>query len=272
MEGSGAKRARAKKRAVSIKSEKDVAKMRRAGRIVAFTLEWLGKAALPGVKTIELDRMGAEAIRSFGAEPTFYKLYGYPAHICISVNEEVVHGIPGERALKEGDIVSFDVGATAEGMIADAATTVGVGEISAEARRLLRVTQEALAAGLAQARSGNRVSDISAAVQRHVEAHGFSVVRQLVGHGVGYEAHEPPQVPNFVDDGPEGTVVLRPGMTLAVEPMVNQGGYEVVQDADGWTYRTEDGSLSAHFEHTMVITEEGCEVLTCRGAGEQSRG
>ena len=265
MVGGKAKRARTDERAVSIKSEQDIAKMRRAGRVVALALERLGQAAVPGAKTTELDRIGAEVIRSFGAEPTFYKLYGYPAHICTSVNDEVVHGIPGERTLKEGDIISFDVGATAEGMIADAAITVGVGRIGAEAQRLLRVTREALAAGIAQARPGNRVCDISAAVQRHVEAHGFSVVRQLVGHGVGYEAHEPPQVANFVDDGPEGAVVLRPGMTLAVEPMVNQGGHEVVQDADGWTYRTEDGSLSAHFEHTVVIAEQGCEVLTMRG-------
>ncbi len=264
MEGRRARSARREERAVRIKSESDIANMRRAGRIVALTLERLRKAARPGVKTIELDRIGAEAIRSFGAEPTFYRLYGYPAHICISVNDEVVHGIPGERELREGDVVSFDVGATADGMIADAATTVGVGEISGEAERLLRVTQEALMAGIAQARSGHRVCDISGAVQQHVEAHGYSVVRKLVGHGVGYEAHEAPQVANFVDGDPEGAVVLKPGMTLAIEPMVNQGEGDVVQEADGWTYRTKDGSLSAHFEHTVVITAGGCEVLTLR--------
>ncbi len=245
--------------------------MRRAGRIVALVLERLGKAAVPGITTGELDRLAAELIVSFGAEPTFYGLYGYPGHVCISINDEVVHGIPGERMLKEGDIVSFDVGATVEGRIADGAATFGVGAIDAEAEKLLRATRKALEKGIVQARPGNRVADISAAVQRHVEANGYSVVRQLVGHGVGHEAHEPPQVPNFVG-GEECDVELVPGMGLAIEPMVNQGGHEVVQEDDGWTYRTQDGSLSAHFEHTIVITEDGCEVLTVReGPGGASR-
>ncbi len=259
----GRKRARRERRAIRLKNKEDIASMRRAGRIVALVLERLGKAAVPGITTGELDRLAAELIASFGAEATFFGLYGYPAHVCISVNDEVVHGIPGERVLREGDIVSFDVGATVEGRIADGAATFGVGEVGAEAERLMRATREALEKGIAQAKPGNRVKDIAAAVQRHVEAAGYGVVRQLVGHGVGHEAHEPPQVPNFVG-GEEENVELVPGMGLAIEPMVTQGGYEVVQEADGWTYRTRDGSLSAHFEHTIVITDDGCEVLTVR--------
>jgi methionyl aminopeptidase len=205
-------------------------------------------------------------IRSFGATPSFYGLYGYPANVCVSVNDEVVHGIPGDRVLGAGDIVSFDVGATVEGMIADAAVTVEVGRTSEEARRLIRVTREALEKGIEQARPGNRVADISRAVQRHAESQGYSVVRKLVGHGVGREMHEPPHVPNFVDGAGAESPELAPGMTLAIEPMVNEGRWEVVQDRDGWTYRTRDRSLSAHFEHTVVITGEGCEVLTLRAA------
>jgi methionyl aminopeptidase len=240
--------------------------MRRAGQIVALTLDRLSAAALPGVTTRELDRMAEATIRSFGAAPTFYGLYGYPAHICVSIGDEVVHGIPGERALESGEIVSFDVGATVEGMMADGAVTVGVGPISAAAQRLVGVTREALYKGIEQARSGKRVGDISAAIQRHVEAHGYAVVRKLVGHGVGREMHEPPQVPNFVDRGSADSPELTPGMTLAIEPMVNEGTWEVVQDRDGWTYRTRDGSLSAHFEHTIVVTVEGHEILTRREA------
>jgi methionyl aminopeptidase len=251
-------------REIGIKSSEDIARMRRAGQIVALTLERLAKAAIPGVATVELDRVAEGVIRSFGAEPTFYKLYGYPAHICVSVNDEVVHGIPGDRVLREGDIASFDVGATVEGMIADGAISVGVQSISEEAAKLLEVTEKALMLGLAQARPGNRIQDISAAVQTHVEAHGYQVVRKLVGHGVGYAMHEAPQVPNFVSRGGDASVVLEAGMTLAVEPMVNVGTRHVVQDDDGWTYRTRDGSLSAHFEHTIAVTEEGAEILTLR--------
>jgi len=257
---------KARARHVSLKSAQEVARMRRAGQIVALVLERLAEAAVPGVATSELDRLADATIRSFGATATFYGLYGYPAHICASINDEVVHGIPGERVLAAGDIVSFDVGATADGMIADAATTVAVGEVPGEARRLMRVTREALAKGIEQARPGNRVADISAAIQRHAEEHGYHVIRKLVGHGVGHAMHEPPQVPNFaeerVDDSPE----LVDGMTLAIEPMVGQGTWQVVQDDDGWTYRTKDGSLSAHFEHTIAINGEGCEILTRRQA------
>ena len=240
--------------------------MRRAGQVVALTLERLAQAAKPGVTTGELDRIAEATIRSFGAAASFHNLYGYPAHICASVNDEVVHGIPGERELREGDIVSFDVGATVDGMIADGAVTVGVGLVSPEAERLLRVTREALYQGLQQARAGHRVRDIAQAVQAHVESHGFAVVRKLVGHGVGRAMHEAPQVPNFVDTGAPGHEALAPGMTLAIEPMVSQGKADVVQEPDGWTYRTKDGSLSAHFEHTVAVTEHDCEILTERQA------
>jgi len=255
---------RARGRKILLKSEEELALMRRAGQIVALTLDRLAEAAAPGITTKELDRIADATIRSFGAVPSFYKLYGYPANICVSVNDEVVHGIPGDRALRSGDIVSFDVGATLDGMIADAATTVAVGTISRDADQLLRVTQEALSRGIAQARPGNRVAAISAAVQRHVEAHGYSVVRKLVGHGVGRAMHEPPHVPNFLDGSEAASPELMPGMTLAIEPMVNQGTWQVVQDDDGWTYRTRDGSLSAHFEHTIAVTGEGYRILTLR--------
>jgi methionyl aminopeptidase len=256
----------ARGRQISLKSEDEIARMRRAGQIVALVLGRLGEAARPGTITAELDRLAEAVIRSFGATPSFYGLYGYPANVCVSVNDEVVHGIPGDRVLGAGDIVSFDVGATVEGMIADAAVTVEVGRTSEEARRLIRVTREALEKGIEQARPGNRVADISRAVQRHAESQGYSVVRKLVGHGVGREMHEPPHVPNFVDGAGAESPELAPGMTLAIEPMVNEGRWGVVQDRDGWTYRTRDRSLSAHFEHTVVITGEGCEVLTLRAA------
>lgn len=256
----------ARGREITVKNADEIARMRRAGQVVALTLERLSQAAKPGATTGGLDRIAEATIRSFGATASFYNLYGYPGHICCSVNDEVVHGIPGERALRDGDIISFDVGATVDGMIADGATTVGVGAISREAERLLCVTREALDRALKQVRAGRRVRDIAQAVQRHVESHGYSVVRRLVGHGVGRAMHEAPQVPNFVDAEAAGREVLVAGMTLAIEPMVNQGACDVVQDPDGWTYRTMDGSLSAHFEHTVVVTEHGCEVLTARQA------
>jgi methionyl aminopeptidase len=248
--------ARSRGRKILLKSDQEIALMRRAGRIVALTLSRLADAAAPGITTRELDRIAEATIRSFGAVPSFYKLYGYPANICASINDEVVHGIPGDRALQAGDIVSFDVGATVDGMIADGAATVGVGPISRDAEDLLQATREALHRGLAQVRPGNRVSDISAAVQQYVESHGYSVVRKLVGHGVGRDMHEPPHVPNFVDG--------RDAASPAIEPMVNQGAWQVVQDDDGWTYRTSDGALSAHFEHTIAVTGEGYEILTLR--------
>ncbi|MCJ7822768.1 MAG: type I methionyl aminopeptidase [Armatimonadetes bacterium] len=262
--------ARSRGRKILLKSDEEIALMRRAGRIVALTLSRLADAAAPGITTRELDRIAEATIRSFGALPSFYKLYGYPANICASVNDEVVHGIPSDRALQSGDIVSFDVGATVDGMIADGATTVGVGPISGDAEELPQATREALHRGLAQVRPGNRVADISAAVQRYVESHGYSVVRKLVGHGVGRDMHEPPHVPNFVDDRDAASPELLPGMTLAIEPMVNQGAWQVVQDDDGWTYRTSDGALSAHFEHTIAVTGEGYEILTLREGPAQT--
>ncbi len=252
---------------IVLKSEEELARMRRAGQVLALVLERLATAAQPGVTTGELDRLADGMIRSFGATPTFCGLYGYPANICASLNDEVVHGIPGDRVLRAGDIISFDVGATVEGMIADAAVTVGVGEVSRDARRLMRVTAQSLDRGIEQARPGKRVADISAAIQRHAESHGYSVVRKLVGHGVGRAMHEAPHVPNFVDGDGKSSPELVAGMTLAIEPMVSAGEWQVVQDDDGWTYRTRDGSLSAHFEHTIAITEDGCEVLTLRAAG-----
>jgi methionyl aminopeptidase len=253
-------------REIVVKTAEEISRMRRAGQVVALTLERLAQAAQPGVTTEELDRLAEVTIQSFGATASFYNLYGYPARICTSVNDEVVHGIPGPRRLQAGDIISFDVGATVEGMIADGAATVGVGAISPEAERLLAVTREALHRGVREARAGQHVYDIARAVQQHVESHGYSVVRKLVGHGVGRDMHEAPQVPNFVDAAAPGREVLVAGMTLAIEPMVNQGGLEVTQDRDGWTYRTRDGSLSAHFEHTIVVTEHGNEILTQRQA------
>ena len=251
---------------ILLKSDDEIARMRRAGQIVALTLDRLAEAALPGVTTKELDRLAESTIRSFGAIPTFYKLYGFPANICVSVNDEVVHGIPGDRTLQAGDIVSFDVGVTDDDMIADGAATVGVGMISDEAKRLLRVARQALYKGIDQVRPGNRVSHISAAIQGHVEKHGYSVVRKLVGHGVGRAMHEPPHVPNFFDGNRDDSPQLVPGMTLAIEPMVNQGAWQVTQDDDGWTYRTKDRSPSAHFEHTIAVTGEGYEVLTLHRA------
>jgi methionyl aminopeptidase len=257
---------------IVLKSTDEIARMKRAGQIVALVLNRLGEAARPGVTTGELDRLAETVIRSFGGIPSFYGLYSYPANICVSINDEVVHGIPGDRTLDEGDLVSFDVGATVDGMIADAAASVGVGEVSEDVERLMRVTREALQKGIEQAVPGGCVADISRAVQEHVEAHGYSVVRKLVGHGVGHVMHEPPQIPNFVEGSVADSPELLPGMTLAIEPMVNQGGCEVVQDDDGWTYRTKDGSLSAHFEHTIAITEQGCETLTVRAPGGRTVG
>lgn len=253
-------------RRIILKSEDEIARMRRAGQIVALVLDRLTGTAQPGTTTAELNGLAETLIRSLGAKPSFLGLYGYPATICASVNDEVVHGIPGPRVLQEGDIISFDVGATAEGMIADGATTAMVGRVSPEAQDLIRVTREALDKGIAQARPGNRVYDISRAIQQHVETHGYAVVRKLVGHGVGHAMHEPPHVPNFVDGAREESPELVAGMTLAIEPMVNQGTWKVIQDHDRWTYRTKDRALSAHCEHTVAITGNGCEILTIRTA------
>lgn len=247
---------------IILKTAEEIAVLREAGRIVARCLEILAEAIRPGITTGELDAIAEAFIRKSGGIPTFKGYFGYPASICTSPNDVVVHGIPGPRVLKEGDIVSIDVGVTYKGFVGDAAYTWPVGRVSEAARKLLRVTEEALHAGIAQARPGNRLGDISHAVQAHVEAHGFSVVRDYVGHGVGRRMHEEPQVPNF---GPPGKgPVLAAGMVLAIEPMVNAGGHEVFTDRDNWTVRTRDGKLSAHFEHSVAITEDGPEILTLR--------
>jgi methionyl aminopeptidase len=247
--------------------------MRRAGRIVGYTKARLREAIVPGVTTGELDSVAEEEITKHGAKPSFKGYMGvatvpFPATICVSLNHEIVHGIPGSRVLVEGDIVSVDVGAVVDGFHADSAFTVGVGAIPEEARRLINATREALAQGIEQATDGARVGDISAAVQSYAEGLGYSVVRQYVGHGIGRALHEDPQVPNY---GPPGRgALIRKGMTIAIEPMLNIGGWETRQLDDGWTVVTADGSLSAHFEHTIGITEDGAEVLT--GIGGYSEG
>lgn len=245
---------------IILKTAEEIAVLREAGRIVARCLEVLAEAIRPGITTGELDAIAEAFIRKAGGIPTFKGYFGYPASICASPNDVVVHGIPGPRVLKEGDIISIDVGVTYKGFVGDAAYTWPVGRVSEAARKLMRVTEEALHAGIAQAWPGKRLGDISHAVQAHVEAHGFSVVRDYVGHGVGRRMHEEPQVPNF---GPPGKgPVLAAGMVLAIEPMVNAGRHEVFTDRDNWTVRTRDGKLSAHFEHSVAITENGPEILT----------
>jgi len=242
------------------KSQAEIEGMARAGDIVADTIAMIGEELAPGASMLELDRLAEEYIRERGGVPTSKGYRGYPATLCISPNAMIVHGIPTDYRAEPGDIVSVDLGVTLDGLIADSAYTFGVGEISPEAQRLLDVCQEALAAGIEQARVGNHVSDIGHTIQTVVEAAGFSVVRSLVGHGVGRAYHEDPQIPNFgaPGRGPE----LLPGMTLAIEPMITAGGPEVVMHADEWSISSADGSLSAHFEHTVAVTEEGPRVLT----------
>jgi methionyl aminopeptidase len=246
------------------KSSEELERMRRAGSVVAATIDRLVEAVRPGMTTADLDRIAEDAIRSAGAVPSFKGYRGFPASICTSVNEEIVHGIPGKRRLGEGDLLSLDVGAIWEGYHGDSAVTVFVGEPrSDQAEKLVRVTEEALEAGIAQIRPGNRLSDVSHAVQQVAEGAGFSVVREYVGHGIGQSLHEDPPLPNY---GPPGRgPELRPGLVVAVEPMVNVGGWETRLLADEWTVVTADGSLSAHFEHTIAVTEDGPEVLTARG-------
>jgi methionyl aminopeptidase len=245
---------------IPIKSAAEIAVMRRAAQIAARALRDVCAAVRPGVTTRELDRIAEDRIRAFGAVPSFLGYRGYPASVCVSVNDEVVHGIPGRRVLREGEIVSLDLGAVVDGFHGDTAVTVPVGAIDGPLRELLAVTEEALEAGIKAVRPGARLGDVGAAIQRRVERAGFSVVRDFAGHGVGRRLHEEPQVPNF---GRRGTgVVLRPGMTLAIEPMVNMGGPDVVMERDGWTVRTGDGRPSAHFEHTVAVTETGADVLT----------
>src|SRR5436309_6148284 len=239
--------------------------MRRAGRITAGAIEAMLEAVAPGITTADLDAVAAEYIAGCGATPSFKGYRGFPASICASLNDEIVHGIPSpKRVLKEGDVLSLDFGAIWDGYHADSAVTVFVGEPpSAEAEKLVRVTEEALEAGISQIRPGGRLSDISHAVQQVVEGAGFSVIREYVGHGIGRNLHEDPQIPNYglPGRGPE----LRPGLVVAVEPMVTMGDWRTRVLADDWTVVTADGSLAAHFEHTIAVTEEGREVLTARG-------
>jgi methionyl aminopeptidase len=245
------------------KSAQELDQMARSGTIVAETLSLLGEHVRPGTTTAELNNVADEFIRSQGGVPTFLGYrgpYPYPASICTSPNEVVVHGIPGEYALREGDILSVDVGVTLDGYVADSAYTFPVGEITPDAERLLEVGKAALEAGIQQAKAGGKLTDISHAVQRATEEAGFSVVRSLVGHGVGRDMHEDPQIPNYGEAGRGPT--LASGMTLAIEPMITAGTHEVVVREDKWTIATTDGSLSAHFEHTVAVTEEGPRILT----------
>ncbi len=246
--------------AIIIKSPEEIAIMREAGRILARVLETLTERIRPGIKTRELDDICAQDLARYQAKSSFKGYRGFPANLCVSVNDEVVHGIPGERKLVEGDIVSLDVGAIFEGFQSDTAITVGVGEISPQAKRLLEVTQGALWAGIAQARHGAHLGDVSAAIQLYVESRDFSVVREYTGHGIGREMHEDPQIPNFGLPG-QGPL-LQEGMTLAIEPMVNAGGWNTKVKDNQWTVVTADGSLSAHFEHTIAITGAGAEILS----------
>jgi len=249
------------------KTSAEIDRMARAGAVVADTLALIGERARPGVTTEELDGLADEFIRSQGGVPTFKGYRGYPASICTSPNDMVVHGIPGPSPLVDGDILSVDVGVTLDGFVGDSAFTFPIGEISGEAERLLEGCQAALAAGIEQCRAGHRLSDISHAIQRATEEHGFSVVRSLVGHGVGRSMHEEPQIPNFGEPG-RGPL-LAAGMTFAIEPMINAGGSDVFLHDDEWSISTADGSLSAHFEHTVAIIEEGPRILTPRASTVQ---
>lgn len=246
---------------VTIKSEREIGLMREAGRILAITHEELEKALKPGISTWEIDRLGEEIIRSYGCVPSFKNYRGYPASICISVNNEVVHGIPSKkRILGEGDIVSLDAGGIYKGYHSDAARTHGVGEISPEAGRLIQVTKECFFEGIKYAKIGNHLNDISSAIQAYAESFGYGVVRDLMGHGIGSHLHEDPEVPNFARK--RKGIKLQTGMTLAVEPMINAGRYDVRWLDDDWTVITKDGSLSAHYENTILITEDGPEILS----------
>ena len=246
---------------VVLKTARELAIMKEACVISAQALKLIGEAVEPGVSTLELDTLAEKFIRSKGASPNFKGLYGFPATACISINNEVIHGIPAKnRIIRAGDIVSVDLGAEFEGYNGDNAATFACGDVSDEAKRLMEVTKESLYEGIKHALPGGRVGDISAAVQQYVESRGYSVVRKYVGHGVGTSIHEAPEIPNFGVSG--RGVRLVPGMTIAIEPMVNAGSYDVKVMPDGWTVLTSDGSLSAHFEHTVAITADGPKIMT----------
>ncbi len=252
------------------KSAAEIAKISSAGAILADCIDALTEAAAPGVSTAELDRLAEKFIRQHKGVPTFLGYRGFPASICASPNDMVVHGIPGKYRAAEGDLLSLDVGVTLDGYVADSAVTLPMGAVEPEAQRLLDVTAESLEAGLAECREGRRLGDISHAVQEVVEAAGFSVVRSLVGHGVGREMHEDPQIPNYGDPGRGPR--LEEGMVFAIEPMVDAGAYEVVVADDGWAIHTADGSLSAHFEHTVAVGKKGPRVLTRRRSERSGAG
>lgn len=245
---------------ITLKSSHEIDLMRRAGKITAAARALAGEMVRPGVTTQEINSEVERFIRKQGAVPSFLHYQGYPASACISVNDEVIHGIPGKRVLQEGDIVSVDVGAYIGGFHGDCAATFACGKISPEAQDLINVTRESFFQGIAQAKEGNRIGDISAAVQAYVEARGYSIVREYVGHGVGAQMHESPEIPNYGVSG-RGPRILR-GMTLAIEPMVNAGGAGVYQMSDGWTVRTADGKNAAHYENTILITDGEPEILT----------
>jgi len=245
---------------MTLKSPQEIAKMRVAGRVVAQALDTMRAAVRPGITTAQLDAIGEATIRKAGATPSFKGLYQFPASVCVAVNDEVVHGIPGKRALKNGDIIKLDTGAQLEGWHGDATITVPVGEIDEESQRLVDATYGALFAGIAQCRPGKRIGDIGHAIQEYAESRGYGVVRQYVGHAIGRKIHEDPQVPNFGDPG-TGTL-LRKGMVLTIEPMLTVGTYETHTLADKWTVVTNDGKRAAQFEHTVAITDGDPEILT----------
>ncbi len=244
------------------KSTVELDKMRAAGRVVAKVLDEVARRVAPGMTTLELEALAEDAITREGAEPAFKGYHGYPCVLCTSVNEEIVHGIPSERKVMRGDIVSIDVGVKLDGFYADSATTVALEPVSRDVERLLQVTREALELGIEQAKAGNDLADISEAIQRHVEAAGFSVVREFVGHGIGTALHEEPQVPNYVTPGKGRGPKLAPGMVLAIEPMVTTGSPAVRMQSNRWTAQTTDGGYAAHFEHSVAVTENGPWVLT----------
>ncbi len=245
---------------ISIKSEKDLEMLRKSGKILARVLKELRKAVKPGVSTAQLNQIAEELIRKEGAVAAFKGYQGFPSSICASINEEIIHGIPADRKLKEGDIISLDLGINYEGYFCDAAITLPVGLISSRLRKLIEVAKKALVLGIKQARPENHVSDISSTIQNYVEKNGFSVIREFAGHGVGFNLHEEPQIPNF--GKPHQGPILKSGMVFAIEPMVNMGTWETLTLEDGWTVVSKDGFPSAHFEHTVAITERGPEILT----------
>ena len=245
---------------IPLKNKQEFDKIRKAGKILVNVLENLESFIKPGITTKDIDNRAAKLIRSHGAVPAFKNYKGFPGNVCTSINEVVVHGIPGKEKLRDGDIVSLDIGVKLDGYFADAAVTFGVGHVSNEAKRLIEVTKKSLQAGIDQIWPGNHLSNVSRAVQDTVESNGYSVVRAFVGHGIGSELHEPPEIPNF--GSPGKGITLKPGMVLALEPMVNMGTYEVEVLGDGWTAVTKDRKLSSHFEHTVAVTETGSEILT----------